>query len=121
MQPSYRTVHLLLGPCAGLVTLVCGCVRLVLTRPTPLPHPSQHPALLAVGCYDGTVKVFDVRKKENVHIFMSDIRTGKHTDPVWQVITRASTPPPPQSSPHAHTPVSLPHAPHWPYAVNTFT
>ena len=38
-----------------------------------------------MGCYDGTVKVFDVRKKENVHIFMSDIRTGKHTDPVWQV------------------------------------
>ena len=45
----------------------------------------QHPALLSVGCYDGTVKVFDVRKKENTHIFMSDIRTGKHTDPVWQV------------------------------------
>lgn len=47
-------------------------------------HP-QHRALLAVGCYDGTVKVFDVRKKENRHIFNSDIKTGKHTDPVWQV------------------------------------
>lgn len=47
-------------------------------------HP-QHHALLAVGCYDGTVKVFDVRKKENTHIFVSDIKTGKHTDPVWQV------------------------------------
>ena len=47
-------------------------------------HP-QHPALLAVGCYDGTVRVFDVRRKENRHIFMSNIKTGKHTDPVWQV------------------------------------
>lgn len=47
-------------------------------------HP-QHAALLAVGCYDGTVRVFDVRRKENKHIFMSSIKTGKHTDPVWQV------------------------------------
>lgn len=47
-------------------------------------HP-QHPALLAVGCYDGTVRVYDVRRKENTHLFMSSIRTGKHTDPVWQV------------------------------------
>jgi len=47
-------------------------------------HP-QHPALLAVGCYDGTVRVFDVRRKENRHIFKSSIKTGKHTDPVWQV------------------------------------
>lgn len=47
-------------------------------------HPQLN-ALLAVGCYDGTVKVFDIRRKENTHIFMSDIKTGKHTDPVWQV------------------------------------
>jgi dynein intermediate chain 1 len=47
-------------------------------------HP-QHRSLLAVGCYDGTVKVFDVRKRENRPIFDSNIRTGKHTDPVWEV------------------------------------
>ncbi len=47
-------------------------------------HPTHSP-LLAVGCYDGTVKVFDVRKKENKHIFASDIKSGKHTDPVWEV------------------------------------
>jgi dynein intermediate chain 1, axonemal len=47
-------------------------------------HPQHHP-LLAVGCYDGTVKVFDVRRKENRPIFSSDIRSGKHTDPVWEV------------------------------------
>jgi WD40 repeat protein len=47
-------------------------------------HP-QHPSLLAVGCYDGTVMVFDVRKKANRPIYTSSIKTGKHTDPVWQV------------------------------------
>jgi len=47
-------------------------------------HP-QHHALLAVGCYDGTVMVFDVRNKVNRPIYASNIKTGKHTDPVWQV------------------------------------
>eukprot|EP01035_Chromulina_nebulosa_P019156 gene19156-24998_t len=39
----------------------------------------------AVGCYDGTVMVFDVRVKGNKPIYTSTIRTGKHMDPVWQV------------------------------------
>ncbi|ETW00348.1 hypothetical protein H310_06996 [Aphanomyces invadans] len=47
-------------------------------------HPQQ-PALLAVGCYDGTVMVYDVRNKVNRPIYTSTIKTGKHTDPVWQV------------------------------------
>jgi len=47
-------------------------------------HP-HHQSLLAVGCYDGTVMVFDVRNKVNRAIYSSSIRTGKHTDPVWQV------------------------------------
>ncbi|OQR88215.1 dynein intermediate chain 2 [Achlya hypogyna] len=47
-------------------------------------HPQQ-PALLAVGCYDGTVLVYDVRNKVNRPIYASTIKTGKHTDPVWQV------------------------------------
>jgi dynein intermediate chain 1 len=47
-------------------------------------HP-LHQSLLAVGCYDGTVMVFDVRTKGNKPIYTSSIRTGKHTDPVWQV------------------------------------
>ena len=46
-------------------------------------HP-QHPSLLAVGCYDGTVMVFDVRRKANRPIYTSSIKTGKHTDPVTQ-------------------------------------
>lgn len=47
-------------------------------------HPN-HSSLLAVGCYDGTVMVYDVRNKGNKHLYMSTIKTGKHTDPVWQV------------------------------------
>lgn len=47
-------------------------------------HP-EHPALLSVGCYDGTVMVFDIRSKSNKPIYMSTVRTNKHTDPVWQV------------------------------------
>jgi len=45
----------------------------------------HHQSLLAVGCYDGTVMVFDVRNKLNRPIYSSSIKTGKHTDPVWQV------------------------------------
>eukprot|EP01006_Ploeotia_vitrea_P041816 TRINITY_DN66575_c6_g4_i1.p1 TRINITY_DN66575_c6_g4~~TRINITY_DN66575_c6_g4_i1.p1 ORF type:complete len:627 (+),score=104.57 TRINITY_DN66575_c6_g4_i1:51-1931(+) len=47
-------------------------------------HP-QHPSLLACGLYDGTVMVFDVRQKSNKPIYQSTVKTGKHTDPVWQV------------------------------------
>lgn len=48
-------------------------------------HPSA-PALIAVGCYDGTVMVFDIRlKTNNKPIYQSTVRTAKHTDPVWQV------------------------------------
>jgi dynein intermediate chain 1 len=48
-------------------------------------HP-KYPALLAVGCYDGTVMVFDIRLKgNNKPIYQSTVRTAKHTDPVWEV------------------------------------
>ncbi|KAJ1446761.1 WD40-repeat-containing domain protein [Pelagophyceae sp. CCMP2097] len=47
-------------------------------------HP-EHCSLLAVGCYDGVVVVYDVRRKGNRPIYASSIKTGKHTDPVWQV------------------------------------
>jgi dynein intermediate chain 1, axonemal len=46
----------------------------------------SNPALLAVGLYDGTVMVFDIRLKgNNKPIYMSTIRTNKHTDPVWEI------------------------------------
>ena len=48
-------------------------------------HP-EHPALLAVGLYDGTVMVYDIRiKGNNRPMYFSTVRTNKHTDPVWQV------------------------------------
>jgi dynein intermediate chain 1 len=49
-------------------------------------HP-QHSALLAVGLYNGTVMVFDIRIKglKNNPIYQSTVRTKKHTDPVWEV------------------------------------
>jgi len=54
-------------------------------------HPNA-PALIAVGCYDGTVMVFDIRlKTNNKPIYQSTVRTAKHTDPVWQVRWNADT------------------------------
>ena len=47
-------------------------------------HP-QHSSLLAVGCYDGTVMVFDVRLPAKKPLYCSTIKSGKHNDPVWQV------------------------------------
>jgi len=47
-------------------------------------HP-QHSSLLAVGLYDGTVMVYEVRNKINRPIRQSTVKNGKHTDPVWQV------------------------------------
>jgi len=45
----------------------------------------QHPSLLAVGCYDGNVAVYDVASSTNKPIYSSTISTGQHNDPVWQV------------------------------------
>jgi len=50
-----------------------------------LAFSETQPSLLAVGCYDGTVRVYDVRKSEDRPLYASDIRSGKHTDPVWAV------------------------------------
>lgn len=51
-----------------------------------LDFNEKQPALLAVGCYDGTVMVFDIRiKGNNKPIYCSTVRTAKHTDPVWEV------------------------------------
>mmetsp|Transcript_18991 Transcript_18991/g.33423 ORF Transcript_18991/g.33423 Transcript_18991/m.33423 type:complete len:714 (+) Transcript_18991:248-2389(+) len=47
-------------------------------------HP-QHPSLLAVGCYDGTVLAYDISNGTSRPIYSSSLRSGKHSDPVWQV------------------------------------
>merc|ERR1719230_1754862 len=35
--------------------------------------------------YDGVVAVYDVRNSRQTPIFQSTVKTGKHTDPVWEV------------------------------------
>jgi dynein intermediate chain 1, axonemal len=47
-------------------------------------HP-QYTNLLVVGCYDGTVIVFDIARKSDQLIFKSSVETGTHSEPVWQV------------------------------------
>ncbi|KAJ3334350.1 cytoplasmic dynein with WD40 domain [Blyttiomyces sp. JEL0837] len=47
-------------------------------------HP-QHPAMIAVGLYDGTVLVYNLQKKIEGPVFRSSTKGGKHTDPVWQI------------------------------------
>ena len=52
-------------------------------------HP-EHPFLLAVGLYDGTVAVYDLKEGPNNPVYKSTAKSGKHTDPVWQVSVRIS-------------------------------
>jgi len=35
--------------------------------------------------YDGTVAVYDLARKSELPLYKSSIKTGKHTDPVWEV------------------------------------
>ena len=46
-------------------------------------HP-QHPNLLALGCYDGSVSVYDVRRPTKP-LYTSTAANGKHSDPVWEL------------------------------------
>lgn len=47
-------------------------------------HP-EHPFLVVVGLYDGSVSVYNLQLKSPNPIYRSTANTGKHTDPVWQV------------------------------------
>ncbi|KAL5004410.1 hypothetical protein ScPMuIL_017866 [Solemya velum] len=46
-------------------------------------HP-EHPYLVSVGFYDGSVGVYNVEKRDGP-IHRCTAKNGKHTDPVWQV------------------------------------
>ena len=46
-------------------------------------HP-EHPYLVSVGFYDGSVGVFNFEKKDGP-VHRCTAKNGKHTDPVWQV------------------------------------
>ncbi len=45
----------------------------------------DNPFLVAVGHYDGSVAVYDLKEGEGNPIYKSTAKSGKHTDPVWQV------------------------------------
>lgn len=47
-------------------------------------HP-EYPYLLAVGFYNGNVAVYNVLENKTSPVYVSSAKTGKHTDPVWQV------------------------------------
>lgn len=45
----------------------------------------DHPYLVAVGHYDGNVAIYNLKKPQAQPSFRSSPKSGKHTDPVWQV------------------------------------
>jgi len=47
-------------------------------------HPS-YANLLAVGCYDGSVAVYDARQQGAAPLYHATVKNGKHNDAVWQV------------------------------------
>ncbi|CAJ1008845.1 putative WD domain, G-beta repeat [Leishmania naiffi] len=61
-------------------------------------HPREH-SLLACGLYDGSVCVFDMRVSSHDPegtrygrpLYRANVRTGKHMDPVWQIMWMEST------------------------------
>ncbi|XP_071349712.1 dynein, axonemal, intermediate chain 1, paralog 2 isoform X2 [Trachinotus anak] len=45
----------------------------------------QYSYLVAVGFYDGCVAVYNLKREGLEPVYKSTAKTGKHTDPVWQV------------------------------------
>jgi WD40 repeat protein len=52
---------------------------------TAIDFSTSHPNMLAVGFYDGTVAIYDIRKDTDSAVLESDQGAGKHMDAVWQV------------------------------------
>lgn len=46
----------------------------------------QRSHLVAVGFYDGCVAVYNLKEKGTEPVYISTAKTGKHIDPVWQVL-----------------------------------
>lgn len=46
---------------------------------------NDHPHLMAVGFYDGNVAIYNLKKATSQPSYKSSAKSGKHTDPVWQV------------------------------------
>ncbi|NWI94571.1 DNAI1 protein, partial [Pitta sordida] len=50
-----------------------------------LDFNSEHPHLMAVGFYDGNVAIYNLRKATSQPSYKSSAKSGRHTEPVWQV------------------------------------
>ncbi len=48
-------------------------------------HP-EFSNLLAVGCYDGSIAVYDLRSSAGRLLCSTSPKTRQHADPVWQVV-----------------------------------
>jgi len=51
----------------------------------------DYPYLVAVGFYDGNVAVYNIVESRTGPVYISTAKTGKHTDPVWQVCSSCSS------------------------------
>ena len=52
---------------------------------TALDFSTYSPNLLALGMYDGTVAIYDIKSRQGTPSMESDVHSGKHSDPVWKV------------------------------------
>ena len=52
---------------------------------TALDFSAAAPNLLAVGLYDGTVAIFDVRGRSGTPAMESSLASGQHSEPVWNL------------------------------------
>ena len=52
---------------------------------TALDFSASNGNLLAVGMYNGTVAIYDVRSREQTPVLESGHQGGKHSDPVWKL------------------------------------
>ncbi|DBA92976.1 TPA: hypothetical protein ACH3X2_003322 [Trebouxia sp. C0005] len=52
---------------------------------TAVDFSVHNPNMLAVGLYDGTLAVHDVKTRQEVPSLSSSAGSGQHSDPVWQV------------------------------------
>lgn len=50
-----------------------------------LDFHNDHPYLMAVGFYDGNVAIYNLKKATSQPSYKSSAKSGKHTEPVWQV------------------------------------
>ncbi|NXG47434.1 DNAI1 protein, partial [Psilopogon haemacephalus] len=50
-----------------------------------LDFHNDHPYLLVVGFYDGNVAIYNLKKPTSQSSYKSNAKSGKHTEPVWQV------------------------------------